>query len=62
MKRKTYFLLTAILFTAVALFHGVRVVMGWDLVINDFLIPTWVSALATFITVTLLYFGYKYSE
>jgi len=43
------------IFLAVGLSHGVRAVLGWDLTINIWVIPVWVSYAASVILLFLAY-------
>ena len=46
MEAKTFFLVAGVIFAVVALFHLVRIVMDWSVIIGDWSIPTWVSWVA----------------
>ncbi|MBT6034666.1 MAG: hypothetical protein HOJ15_00320 [Candidatus Jacksonbacteria bacterium] len=45
MSKKVTLKLAATLLTFAALLHLVRVLAGWDMVINGWLLPVWVSIL-----------------
>jgi len=46
MNEKTFRTIAGIILSLAALLHVVRSVAGWDLVLNGFVIPVWVSILA----------------
>ncbi len=41
MDRKTYFLVAGIIFTLVALFHLLRVLEDWPVMVVDWSVPKW---------------------
>ena len=55
MENKNYFLLVGIVFSIIALLHLLRAVMRWDVTIETFAIPIWMSVLA-FIAAGILAF------
>jgi uncharacterized protein YacL len=57
MKRRVYIWTTTMVFVAVALVHGLRVVLSWDLVLGDVFIPLWVSWLAVAMAAFLAFTG-----
>ena len=50
---KTFTMLAVVVFTLVALAQLLRVVLGWEVVINGFVIPPWVSLVACAIAALL---------
>jgi hypothetical protein len=58
MTNKTYYKLAAIIFLIVALGHLVRIINGWEAVINDVEIPMWISVAAVLIAGYLSYRGF----
>ena len=62
MKRELYFLITAIIFTIVALAHLARIAVGWSFVIDSWSVPMWISWVATAVTVVLAYYGFLFSR
>ncbi|HEY4519657.1 MAG TPA: hypothetical protein VJH33_01305 [Candidatus Paceibacterota bacterium] len=46
MDKKTFFLVSAVIFGLVALVHLARVFWGWDASIGGWYVPTWASWLA----------------
>ena len=55
MKQKTFNKIAAIVFLFAGALHLVRVFAGWDMVIDGFLVPVWVSLLVGIITIYLAY-------
>ena len=43
MSRRAYLLITAIIFSLIALLHLVRIVFGWSAVIGGWSVPMWLS-------------------
>jgi hypothetical protein len=61
MDRKTFCMLTGIIFTLVALFHLVRIYMEWPVMIGDWSVPQWVSWVALIVAVGLAAFGFRFT-
>lgn len=55
MKPKTTLTLAVGIFTIVAILHLVRYLLGWELIINECIIPQWTSILGTIIPAVLAY-------
>ena len=49
MNMKTYLAISGTLFALVAVLHLVRVLVGWDLVIDGWLVPMWASLLGVLV-------------
>jgi len=49
MKQKTYLLTVGIVFTIVAIAHLVRLIFGWEVLIDTWALPVWFSAVFIFI-------------
>ena len=60
MTRKSYFLVTAIIFSVVGLLHLLRIVLGWEAVVGGLSIPMWLSWVAMILTAVLAYHGFTY--
>jgi hypothetical protein len=56
MNRRSYCVITGIIFVAIALLHLLRIIYGWKVVIGASAIPDWVSWLAL---VVAGYLGYE---
>ncbi len=60
MSRERYFLITAIVFTIVALAHLARIVFGWSFVIDGWSLPMWVSWIDAAVTGALANYGFLF--
>ena len=60
MDRKTYFLVSAIIFGVLALLHAARVFFGWDAQIGDFAVPVWLSWIAVLVGGYLAWHGWQF--
>jgi hypothetical protein len=59
MSRKAYLLVSAIVFSLVALAHVARIVFGWSVVVGGWSVPMWLSWIALLVTGGLAYFGFS---
>lgn len=59
MKKKKYFLITAILFSAIGFIHLLRVLLGWEAVVGGWTVPMWFSVVAILLTGFLAYHGFR---
>jgi hypothetical protein len=62
MKQRTFFLITATLFSLIALLHALRLLRGWQVTIGDMMIPLWVSWVGLIVAGYLTYEGFKLSR
>ena len=62
MERKTYLWVAGTIFTLVALFHLVRIYMGWPVMIGDWSVPMWVSWIGLVVAGGLAFFGLRLAE
>ena len=62
MSPKSYFLLTAIVFSIVSLIQLSRLVLGWQVVIDGWSAPMWVSWIAVVVAAVLAFFGFTLSR
>ena len=46
MKQKTFIQVAGLIFSVIALLHGLRLLLGWHAVIGAWQVPAWVSWLA----------------
>lgn len=60
MTQKTFSLIAGIIFTIVALVHVARLAQGWDILIDGWLVPMWVSWIGLIIPGILGLYGLKY--
>ena len=61
MDRKTFCMLAGIIFTLVALFHLVRILMEWPVMIGDWSVPKWMSWIALIVAGGLALFGFRFT-
>jgi hypothetical protein len=61
MDRKTYLWVAGIIFALVALFHLVRIVEDWPVIIGDWSAPKWVSWAALIVAGGLALFGFRFT-
>ena len=62
MKPKHFAKWAALLLTFAGLLHALRVILGWDLVISDWLVPVWLSAVVAVIALYLAWQGWKIAK
>ena len=62
MSEKMFSLIVGIVFLLIALSHFARVVFGVSLVVQDFSVPMWASAVAVIIAAYLSYEGFHFSR
>jgi hypothetical protein len=62
MSRRAYLLVSAAIFSLVALLHLARVVFGWSAVIGGWSVPMWLSWVALIVAGALAYFGFSLSR
>ncbi len=55
LKKDTYFQVTGVIFLAVAVLHGLRVVNGWELLYGAWAVPMWVSVAVVAVGLYLAY-------
>ncbi len=54
MSKNIYILLSGLFFGLISLFHFLRLTFEWEIIINDFSLPSWLSGL--FVVLGLLFF------
>jgi len=59
---KTYFQLTSIIFSVIALLHLTRLFMGWSVSLAGWDVPLWVSIVGFFVAGLLAYSAFKLSS
>jgi len=62
MTQRTFFLITATLFSLIALLHALRLLRGWQVTIGDMMIPLWVSWVGLIVAGYLAYEGFRLSR
>ena len=59
MSRRAYLLVSAVIFSLVALLHLARIVFGWSAVIGGWSVPMWLSWVGIIVAGALAYFGFS---
>ena len=59
MSRRAYLLVTAVIFSLIALLHLVRIIFGWSAMLGSWSVPMWLSWVALIVTGALAYFGFS---
>ena len=59
MKEKQFFLWASVIFSFVAIVHGLRLFKSWDVVFGGWAVPMWVSGLAVILAAFMAYSAYK---
>jgi hypothetical protein len=59
MSRRAYLLITAVIFSLIALLHLVRIIFGWSAVLGCWSALMWLSWVALIVTSALAYFGFS---
>jgi hypothetical protein len=59
MNQKTFYIVTGVIFAAVALFHLARIFMGWTVEIGDWSVPMWFSWIGLIVAGGLAFFGFR---
>ena len=62
MNQKYYLLATAIIFSVIAVLHLVRLVLDWNVVIEGWSVPMWLSWVAIVVSVVFAYYGFTFSK
>jgi hypothetical protein len=59
MTQRVFSLITATLFSLIALLHALRLLRGWQVTIGDMMVPLWVSWVGLIIAGYLAYEGVR---
>jgi hypothetical protein len=59
MSQKTFSVVAGLIFFLIAVMHGLRLALKWEVVLNGWPAPMWVSAVAILITAYLAFEGLK---
>ena len=62
MTQRTFSLVTAVLFSLIALLHAVRLLRGWQVMVEGAAIPIWISWIGLAIAAYLAYQGFLLSK
>ena len=57
MSQKTFTIIASVIFGVVALFHVLRIFLGWPAVIGGWMVPMWFSWIGLVVAGGLSYFG-----
>ena len=61
MDQKTFSIVAGVIFTAVALFHLVRIYMDWPVMIGGWSVPMWVSWIGLVVAGGLAFFALRFA-
>ena len=59
MSQKTFSLAAGLIFLLIAVMHVLRLVLRWEVVLNGWIVPLWVSAVAIVIAAYLAFAGLR---
>ena len=59
MTQRTFSLITAVLFSLIALLHVARLLRGWQVTIEGVVVPIWISWIGVAIAAYLAYQGFR---
>jgi len=59
MSQKIFSLVAGLIFLLIAVMHGLRIAFRWEVVLNGWSVPMWVSVVAIVITAYLAFEGLK---
>jgi hypothetical protein len=62
MTTRLFSLITATLFSLIALLHVLRLLRGWQVTIGDVVVPLWISWIGLAVATYLAYQGFKLSR
>ena len=59
MTQRIFSLVTAVLFLLIALLHAIRLLRGWQVIIEGAVVPIWISWIGLAIAAYLAYEGFR---
>ena len=62
MSQKTFSVAAGLIFLLIAVMHGLRLALKWEVVLNGWTVPMWVSVVAIVIAACLAFEGLKPSR
>jgi hypothetical protein len=62
MSQKTFSLVAGLIFLLIAVMHVLRLALRWEVVLNGWVVPMWVSAVALLIAAYLAFEGLNLSR
>ena len=60
MNRRSYFFVTAVVFSVIGLLHLLRIVVGWEAIAGGWSIPMWLSWVAMIVAAVLAVQGFAH--
>jgi len=58
--KKFYMTASVFIFFAAGLLHGLRVYLGWDIMIGPWVVPIWISLLVVLVLFLMVLAGIRY--
>ena len=62
MSQKTFFLISGVVFSLVAVLHALRLALSWEAVIGGWIVPSWVSGVALLVAGYMAYTAFSLSK
>jgi hypothetical protein len=62
MTQRTFFLIAAAVFSLIALGHATRLLFGWHVMVENVVVPVWISWIGLAIAGYLAYQGFRLSR
>jgi len=62
MSHKSFMSVASLIFAIVAVMHILRLINGWEIMIGDFMVPTWASVVAAIAAGYLAVQGHRYRK
>jgi hypothetical protein len=62
MNQRIFSLVTAVLFSWMAILHAIRLIRSWEVIIAGTMVPMWISWIGLIITAYLAYAGLRLSR
>ena len=59
MTQRAFCLVNAVLFSLIALIHGIRLLRGWQVMIDNTVVPIWISWIGLAMAAYLAYEGFR---
>lgn len=59
MKTRAYVVVSALIFTLVAVMHLIRIAQGWPVVMGSLSVPSWISMLAVLVSGSAALWGFS---
>jgi len=59
MRQKTFSLVVGLIFLLIAIMHGLRLAFRWEVILNGWSVPMWVSAVALVVAGYFAFEGLK---